>query len=191
MIACLPATPARWDDLERLFGPRGACGGCWCMHWRLSRREYEAGKGEKNRRMLQALVVAGDRPPGLLAYDGDAPVGWCAVAPREEYPTLERSRILKRVDDRPVWSVTCFFVARSHRRKGVATALLRAAVEFAAEHGAEAVEGYPVEPRSDEMPAVFAWTGTASAFGQVGFVEALRRSDTRPIMRYEIPGNRR
>jgi GNAT superfamily N-acetyltransferase len=153
------------------------------MWWRLPRREFDAGKGEPNKAALRAIVAAGQEP-GILAYDDGVPVGWCAVAPREVYPGLERSRTLKPVDDRPVWSVSCFFVARSHRHRGVATQLLRAAVDFAFERGAQTVEGYPVEPRSGSMPDVFAWTGTASTFRQAGFVEVLRRSETRPIMRY-------
>jgi len=106
-----PATADRWRELEALFGPRGACGGCWCMWWRLPRAVYERQKGQPNKDALHALVAAGD-PPGLLAYADDAPIAWCAIAPRDAYPVLERSRTLKRVDDRPVWSVTCFFVAR-------------------------------------------------------------------------------
>jgi GNAT superfamily N-acetyltransferase len=120
-------------------------------------------------------------PPGLLAYVEGKPAGWCAVAPREEYPRLEGSRILKPVDAQAVWSVTCFFIAKEHRGRGVSGALLDAAVEFARKHGARIVEGYPVD--KSEVPAVFAWTGLASAFRKAGFVEAARRSETRPIMR--------
>ncbi len=125
-------------------------------------------------------------PVGLLAYDGDEPVGWCAVAPRDEFSSLNRSRVLKRVDDQPVWSVVCFFVKRSHRHQGLTVRLLKTAIDFAAEHGASIVEGYPIEPRKPEMPPVFAFTGLASAFLEAGFVEVARRSETRPIMRYAI-----
>lgn len=106
-----PLTPARWRDVEALFGPRGACAGCWCMWWRLPRSAWRRGKGAGNKRAFKRLVAAG-RVPGVLAYAGREPVGWCAVAPREAYPVLARSRILQPVDDRPVWSVTCLFVAR-------------------------------------------------------------------------------
>ena len=189
--ACLvihPLTPDRWDDLAALFGPRGATGGCWCMYWRLPRSQYDAMKGEGNRVAFEAIVAEAERPPGLLAYLDDTPVGWCAVAPREEYPALERSRVLTRVDDAPVWSITCFFVAKRARRQGVTRALIEAAVEFAGEHGARIVEGYPIEPRSAEAPPVFAWTGLVSAFERCGFVEVARRSETRPIVRYVIEG---
>lgn len=180
-----PLTADRWPDLEILFGPRGACGGCWCMTWRLTRREYERTKGDGNRKLFHDIVTEG-RPVGLLAYDRGEPVGWCAVASRDEFPTLDRSRVLKRVDDQPVWSVVCFFVKRSHRRRGLTVTLLRAAIDYAAQHGANVVEGYPVEPRRPDMPPVFAFTGLAAAFREAGFVEVARRSETRPIMRYEV-----
>ena len=180
-----PLTPERFSDLERLFGPRGAVGGCWCMAWRFSRAEYDNNKGEGNRRAFKAIVAAGP-PPGVIAYDAAVPIGWCAVAPREEYPVLARSRVLRKVDEQPVWSVSCFFIAKGHRRKGVSVQLLRAAVDFARTQGASIVEGYPVEPVKTEVPSVFAWTGLAPTFRKVGFKEVLRRSETRPIMRYVL-----
>ena len=184
-IEVRPATPDRWEDLERLFGERGACAGCWCMWWRLPRKEWEAGKGEPNRRALRALVRGG-RVPGLLAYADGEPVGWCAVEPRERYPVLVRSRTLKPVDDRPVWSVTCFFVTREHRGTGVSVTLLEAAVAHVRAQGGRVVEGYPVEPRKGRMPAAFAWTGVPRAFERAGFHEVARPSATRPIMRREV-----
>lgn len=176
-----PVTPERWADLVALFGARGACGGCWCMYWRRSSVEYQRGKGRGNRDALRRLV-AGSKPPGLLAYSGAAPIGWCALAPREAYPRLERARVLKRIDDKPVWSVVCLFVAKPHRRSGVSVALLEAAAGFASSRGARILEGYPIEPRGP-LPDPFAWTGTASAFRAAGFREAARGSPTRPIMR--------
>jgi GNAT superfamily N-acetyltransferase len=183
-----PLTPKRWADLEELFGSRGACGGCWCMWWRQTQAEFDRNKGEPNRRAMKRIVTSG-RVPGILAYDRGHPVGWCAAGPRESYPRLARSRILKRIDDRPVWSVVCFFIARSHRRRGLATGLLQAAVEHAGRHGARIVEGYPVEPRKSLAPDVFVYHGLASQFRRAGFREAARRSETRPIMRYHIRGS--
>jgi GNAT superfamily N-acetyltransferase len=180
-----PVTAKRWRDLENLFGERGACGGCWCMWWRLSRSCFNMQKGEGNKKGLKKIVDSGE-VPGLLAYTKGEPIGWCSVAPRETFSTLERSRILKRVDEKPVWSVVCFFVAKTFRRKGVTIELLKAAIEYAKKHGAKIVEGYPVEPKKGKMPDVFAYTGLASAFRQAGFVEVLRRSETRPIMRYFV-----
>jgi GNAT superfamily N-acetyltransferase len=178
-----PLVADRWPDLEKLFGPRGACGGCWCMYWRLPRREYEAIRGEGARVALNGLVQGGAEP-GILAYADGEPIGWCALAPRETYPVLEGSRILKRVDDRPVWSIVCFFVARRWRRKGLTVRLLQAAAKFACERGARIIEGYPVEPK-EQRPDAFVYTGMASAFRKAGFVEVARRSETRPIMRRE------
>jgi GNAT superfamily N-acetyltransferase len=121
--------------------------------------------------------------PGILAYAGGEAVGWCAVAPREAYVQLARSRVLKPIDAERVWSVSCIFVARAYRRRGVSVALLRTAGEFAASQGARIVEGYPVEPYSRKMPDAFAWTGTVSAFRAAGYEEAARGSPKRPIMR--------
>jgi GNAT superfamily N-acetyltransferase len=180
-----PLTPDRWADVAKLFGPRGACAGCWCMVWRRTRAEWERGKGSGNRGAFQRLVRKGP-PPGILAYaDGEA-VAWCAVAPRDAYMQLARSRVLKPIDAEPVWSVSCIFVARAYRRRGVSVALLRAASEFAASQGARIVEGYPVEPYSKKIPDVFAWTGTVAAFRVAGYQEAARGSPKRPIMRLVV-----
>ncbi len=184
-----PLTADNWPDLERLFGAKGACGGCWCMAWRLARGQWERQKGTGNKKALRSLVETGNRP-GLIAYRADEPVGWCAVAPRAEYPVLDRSRTLARVDDRPVWSITCFFVAKAERRRGVSAALLRAAVDFARRHGARIVEGYPMDLKKD-WPDPFVWTGLASSFRTAGFTEVLRRSPTRPIMRKRVAGDQR
>lgn len=180
-----PATPSRWPDVEKLFGERGACGGCWCMAWRLSRSEFDRGKGPANRRRLRAIVTGGRRP-GVIAYLGREPIGWCAVAPRRDYGFLSRSRTLAPVDAEPVWSISCLFVARPFRRRGLSVALLSAAADFAARRGARIVEGYPVEPTMERMPDAFAWTGLPSAFGEAGFVEAARRSASRPIVRKRV-----
>lgn len=180
-----PATRDRWGHLEELFGERGACGGCWCMFWRLPRKQFDAGKGVGNKRALKRLVSTG-REPGLIAYLKREPIGWCALAPRQDYVALERSRILKPLDDQPVWSVSCLFIKKGYRRRGVSTLLLRAALEFAAKHGARIVEGYPVEPSMEKMPDPFLWHGIPSAFLRAGFREVERRSPTRPIMRFEI-----
>jgi GNAT superfamily N-acetyltransferase len=182
-----PLTLARWRDFETLFGARG---GCWCMWWRVARAQFEKQKGEPNKQMMKALVAAGE-VPGLLAYADGRPVAWCSVAPREAFPVLERSRVLKRADAQPVWSVVCFFIARGHRRQGLSVKLLRAAVDFVRRRGGRIVEGYPVEPRKGALPDAFVWTGLAGAFRRAGFKEILRRSETRPIMRYEVKPARR
>ncbi len=159
------------------------------MYWIRRRSVFEKQQGSGNKRTLNRMVAAAaavDEGLGLIAYAGRDPVGWCALGPRERYAVLKRSRILKPVDEKPVWSVVCFFVAKRFRRSGVTVALLNAAVKYAKKHHARILEGYPVEPKKVPMPAAFAWTGLATAFRKTGFTEVLRRSETRPIMRYEI-----
>lgn len=180
-----PVTPARWPDLEKLFGPRGACAGCWCMYWKLAHSDFEKQKGLKNKNSLKKVVGSG-AAPGLIAYAGGEPVGWCAVAPSESYLKLQTSRTLAKVDEQLVWSVVCFYVAKGYRRRGVTEELLRGAVEFARKRGAKIVEGYPIAPKTGRVPDVFAWTGFEAAFRKAGFKEIARRSPTRPIMRFEI-----
>jgi GNAT superfamily N-acetyltransferase len=155
------------------------------MWWRLRRSEFDRQKGEGNRQAFKQIVTVGEAP-GILAYSEGQPIGWCAIAPRESYPVLERSRNLKRVDDEPVWSITCFFIAKAFRRQGVTLQLIEAAVDYARQQGAKLVEAYPVETKSEEMPVVFAYTGFASTFREAGFVEVVRRSETRPVMRYRL-----
>ncbi|HYM81725.1 MAG TPA: GNAT family N-acetyltransferase [Candidatus Limnocylindria bacterium] len=176
-----PLSPSRWPDLVALFGVNGACGGCWCMWPRRSSAEFRRGKGAGNRRALRQLVGL-RRPIGLLAYVDDRAVGWCAVAPRSDFQRLERSRVLQPVDEQPVWSVVCLFVARPERGQGVTVELLEQAFRYATRKGARIVEGYPLDV-SGRTADTFAWWGTASAFRKAGFEEVARRSPTRPIMR--------
>jgi GNAT superfamily N-acetyltransferase len=175
-----------WTDLEELFGLNGACGGCWCMFWKLRGKAYEEATGSATRQMHKSIVDAGT-VTGLLAYANGEVVGWVAVEPREEYEKLAHSHVLKPVDDRPVWSVTCFYVAKTYRKKGVTVELLKAAVEHVKDQGGKTVEGYPVDTEKN-MPAPFIYTGTASAFQKAGFKEVARNSPTRPIFRFDIQG---
>ena len=173
-----------WPDLEELFGPNGACGGCWCMFWKLRGKAFDEARGMETRQMHKSVIDSGT-PTGLLAYLHGEVVGWVAVEPREAYPKLAHSRTLTPVDNQPVWSVTCFFVAKKYRRSGITVELLKAAVEHVRAHGGKIVEGYPVDAQKD-MPAPFIYTGTASAFEQAGFKEVARNSPTRPIFRFVI-----
>ncbi len=184
-LKILPATQARWPDFEALLGERGGYGGCWCMLWRLQRKDFEAQSGAGNKAAMKALFDAGAEP-GLIAYDGDRPVGWCSVAPRAAFPRLARSRVLKPVDDQEVWSLSCFLIRKSHRNRGVSRALLAAACDFVRARGGRILEGYPIDPKTTPYPAVYAWTGLASAFRADGFEEVLRRSETRPIFRKRL-----
>jgi GNAT superfamily N-acetyltransferase len=131
------------------------------------------------------LVKAG-RIPGILAYDSDIPIGWCSVAPREEFPRLAGSRILKPVDDQSVWSIVCLFVAKEYRKYGISLHLIKEAVRFVKKQGGKIVEGYAIEPKKDTMPDVFAFHGFYSTYLKAGFKEVARRSETRPMMRYII-----
>ena len=142
------------------------------------------GKGAGNRRALRKLVAAG-AVPGILAYHRGRPVGWCAVGPRDAFPRLDRSRVLARVDDEPVWSIACFFVARPYRRRGVTAFLVRSAAAYAASRGARIVEGYG-KYVDGEQADVFIWMGVASAFVEAGFVEVARRRPTKPVLRLRV-----
>ena len=179
-----PATSDRWADVEQLFGERGACGGCWCMYWRLPRGEWTASKGEKNKRSFKKIVNS-DQTPGVIAYNAAEPIGWCAIAPREMFSGLSRSRVLKPIDDLPVWSITCLFVKKLYRRRGVSVQLIKAAVEFAKQQGAQIIEAYPTTPTMEKTPDPFVFMGVPSAFKTAGFKEVARRSPSRPVMRFK------
>lgn len=185
-----PLTSGRWRDFEELFGAKGACGGCWCMFPRLTRSEYERSKGEGNRRKMRKLVESG-RVPGLLGYVDGKPAAWCSIEPRELIGSLARSRILAPVDDEPVWSIVCLFIAKGHRGRGLSKKMIEAAVRYSRQRGATLVEAYPVEPKKTPMPAVFAYPGIASAYLAAGFREVARRSETRPIMRRGVSSSPR
>jgi GNAT superfamily N-acetyltransferase len=180
-----PLTKENWKDLEDLFGEKGACAGCWCMYWRMRRKEYDASRGAGTKRKMKSMIKDGTIP-GILAYDNYKPIGWCSVAPREDFPVLENSKVLKRIDSKPVWSVVCFFIKKEYRKKGVSVELLQAAKNYVKNKKGKIIEGYPVEPKSGKTADVFAWTGLSSAFKKAGFKEIMRRSETRPIMRYSI-----
>ncbi len=178
-----PLTPDRWPALEDLFGRNGACDGCWCMYWRIG-STYRKRPREQNRMALREIVDRGP-PPGLLAFDGERAVGWCQLTPRAAVPWLDRSRWLKPVDALPVWSLSCFYVRRGWRRRGITSALIAAAVQAARAAGAPALEAYPVDPGESGSGS---FTGYASTFVRAGFIAIARRSPARPIMRHDLNG---
>jgi GNAT superfamily N-acetyltransferase len=163
-------TPEMWPALEQLFGPRGACGGCWCMHWRLAKGEdWDALKGAGAKRRFKALVLGG-KALGALAFAGDEPVGWCAYGPRQDFVRLDRARTLACDDAEQVWSLPCFFIKPDWRDRGVASALLAHAVKSLRQRGVRIAEGYPVKLKPGQrMPNAFAWTGTQALFESAGF----------------------
>lgn len=180
---CKPLTPETWHDFEDLFGKNGACAGCWCMYFRGNRKEWEKDRGEGNHLRLKEIVDAGT-PTGLLAYVGEIVVGWCAVAPRSDYEALERSRYYKAIDDRLVWSITCFFTRKGYRRKGITRFLINSAIEYGRSQKIDALEAYPIVPKKAIVPDVYAYTGFYQVFLDSGFTVAARRNEFNPILRY-------
>lgn len=193
-IEVFPATAERWHDIEVLFGPKGAYAGCWCMFWRLDRADFKKMKGDGTKAVLQDLTT-NNHVAGVLAYVGEEPIGWCSVSPRKDYAALENSRILKRIDDKPVWSIVCFFVAKSFRSKGVMEELLRGAVRHAIHQGAQIVEGYPIDMQTSKLAgqtlnSYSGYMGIASAFRAAGFIKVADASETQLIMRYTVEDNK-
>lgn len=183
-LSIRPLTSENWPDLETLFTEQDAPCDCWCMWFRLTGKQFEAQKGDQNRQAMQAIVASG-RVPGLIASVKGQPVGWISVAPRAEFPRINRSQITKPVDDQLAWSIVCLFLAKPFRKQHLSVELIKAAVIFAGENGAQVVEGYPVEPQQN-CPDAQVYHGLASSFIEAGFHEVARRSETRPLMRYEI-----
>jgi GNAT superfamily N-acetyltransferase len=155
------------------------------MWWRCKRSEFEKRGGKGNRRAIKQIVDSGT-VPGILAYSGSQPVAWCSVAPREDYSSLNRSPVLKPLDDKPVWSIVCFFVARSHRSQGLTLPLIRAAVDYARKHGARIVESYPTNPRGRRMDPVSSFMGIPAVFKEAGFVECARPSKSKMVLRCSL-----
>lgn len=169
MIATRPLRPDDGATLERLFGANGACGGCWCMFWRSSGKDFRAGKGDANRAAFLGKV-AGGAVRGVLAFDGDEAVGWCGAGPRDDFPRIAAGRSFRKDPPPGTWSVNCFFVPARRRSQGVATALLGGAIALATSAGASSLEAYPVTPKADgRLPAAFAYTGVAAMFATAGF----------------------
>jgi GNAT superfamily N-acetyltransferase len=178
-----PLTPDLWPALEDLLGATGACSRCWCMYWRIG-AAYRKRPGAANKAAFRQIVKRGP-PPGLLAFYGDLPVGWCQLTPRAAVPWLDREWRLARVDDEPVWSISCFYIRIGYRRKGVTTALIAAAVRAAKSARAPALEAYPLD--GDKTPSTSS-TGYASTFARAGFKIVARHVPPRPIMRHDLTG---
>jgi GNAT superfamily N-acetyltransferase len=184
-IEANPLTPDRWNDFEALFGEKGAYGGCWCMYWRTTRREFEEGQGAGNKSAMKGIVESGE-VPGLLFYLDNHPVAWCSIAPRDHYASLNRSRILKKLDEIPVWSLVCFFVDKDFRNQGLIQEVLRGAIEYVRDQGGKVIEAYPTVPKGGRLPPVSSYMGLPSMFEKAGFVEVARPSKSKAVMRYFI-----
>jgi GNAT superfamily N-acetyltransferase len=176
-----PLTPDLWPALEDLFGELGACSGCWCMYWRIG-SAYRKRSPQRNKAAFREIVKRGPSP-GLLAFDGDVAVGWCQLTPRDALPWLDRAWRLRRVDDEPVWSISCFYVRKGYRRKGVTSALIAAALKTASRAKAPALEAYPLD--ANLTPSTSS-TGFASTFERAGFKTIARHVPPRPIMRHDL-----
>lgn len=180
-------TPDLWPALADLFGRAGASSGCWCMYWRLGPGYHDRPR-ERNRDEFLAIVQRGP-PPGLLAFAGDTAVGWCQLTPRSALPYLDRSRPTRRVDEMPVWALSCFYVRRGYRKRGVTAALIRAALRVARQANAPALEAYPVDTARPGATSNL-YTGVASTFARAGFKTVMRRGAHRLIMRHDLSGVR-
>ncbi len=187
-ITTAELTPRLWPELERLFGSNGACGGCWCMYWRIPEGErFEDVKGPTAKRRFKALVTKG-KAHGVLAFAGDEPVGWCAIEHRRDLPRLDRAPSLRIDDADRVWSLPCFYVKAGWRGKRVASALVRAAEEILVARGAEIAEAYPAKPSgSAKMPGAFAWTGVPAMFEAAGFARADDKTKGKQRYRKKLP----
>jgi len=181
VLVCKPLAPGRFGDMEAVFGERGVARRCFCMHW----RRPDGGFGDKrDNRDRFADIAAEGPPPGLIGYVDDEPVGWVQVGPRGDFPTLDRSRLLKPVDEARPWSINCFVVRSGMRRRGIGKGLLAAAIQYARDSGARMIEAYPVD--GERASTVDYFTGTLGMFSEHGFVEIIRRNDTRPIVRLTV-----
>ncbi len=181
-----PLTAGRWESFVDLFGrERGASSGCWCMWWRITASKWNGMTREERRDGFYRCVASGI-PTGVLAYEDDLAVGWCAVGPRETLPRLNRSRVAAPLDAvENVWAINCFYIRSGFRRSGMMEMLVEAAVDYARDNGAVAVEACPIEPER-RLQWGEGFVGIASAFRDAGFSEVLRRSPKRPLMRRDI-----
>jgi GNAT superfamily N-acetyltransferase len=195
-LQILPATSSLWPQLTDLFARRGGPDTrfCWCIFWRVRSKEFSAASPGSNRVRLQGLVESGP-PPGLIALEGDRAIGWVGLAPRPELQRIEHSRVIPRVDGPVPWSIICFVVSRDARGRGVATALLDAAIAHARREGATALEGYPIDPATipgGRVRDTGAYVGTRAMFERAGFHVAATTSSVsggapRVVMRRELP----
>ena len=175
-----PLTPDRWDDFEQLFGPNGACAGCWCAWFLMNNKEFNSSHKEGHKELMRTLVHTGAEP-GILAYADDKPAGWVALAPRERYKRLATSKHLGPVDDQPVWVVSCFYIHRDYRHQGLMEKLITAATEYAKEKGVKILEAFPIDAR-EKMSPLSIFTGKVDVFARLGFEQVALR-ESRPILR--------
>ena len=185
MFSYKPLTEALWNDLELLFGKNGAYGGCWCMFWRIKRKDFDANVGEGNKKALKELINQ-NTIPGILCYTDNQPFGWCSVDKRENYPSLERSPVLKRLDNQSVWSIVCLFIHKNFRGQDYSKQIIKFAIDYAGQNGAKVIEAYPNSSENKKIPSVSSYMGFPKIYNRCGFVECARPSKAKIIMRYYI-----
>ncbi len=179
-----PLARENWQKFEQLFGSRGACANCWCMYYRLKKQDFTRGKLDQgNKKAMKKLVWRG-RPTGVIGFYHGEPVAWCAFAPRQDFMKIENSRVHKRIDAEPAWSIPCFFVAKKYRRQGVSVAMLEALIAYAKRKKIKIIEAYPVIPTQETLPDAFAWVGLYKSFARAGFKVVDRTSKNRPMVRF-------
>jgi GNAT superfamily N-acetyltransferase len=194
-VRIVPANEASWEDLQAVFGPRGPAARCQCQRYKLRPREaFRNFPAEERAARLRAQTDSGhpdaEATAGLVAYLDDEPVGWCAVEPRTAYEGLLRNnrvpwegRAEDKADD-SVWAVTCVFTRAGFRKRGVSRALVSAAVGFARERGARAIEGYPMTTKDVIVEELN--VGTEGTFAGAGFAEVTRPTKRRIVMRIDF-----
>ncbi len=177
-----------WPDVERLFGLKGACAGCWCMWWRIENsKKWNETKGTRAKEGLRNLVQSG-KAHGVLAFVGNEAVGWCAFGPRWDFPRLETVRAYRRDDVDDVWSVVCFFVHRRWRGRGLSRGLLNAAVDAMRKRGVKTVEAYPATTTKDGRRAnpSMTYTGPLKIFEELGFRTVQATDPLKPLVRLQL-----
>jgi GNAT superfamily N-acetyltransferase len=181
-----PLSKSNWHHFVKLFGPKGATGNCWCMYFRLKKSDFDEGKENDGNKEAMKELVWTDKPTGILAFYEDQAIAWCALAPREDFMKLEKSRVHKRIDDQSVWSIPCSFIHKDFRKMGVSVALLKGVIGFAKQNGIKVLEAYPTIPTKGPLPDSFAWIGLYKSFERAGFTIADQTSKNRPMVRYYI-----
>ena len=179
-----PLTKDNWGKFLQLFGNKGACGNCWCMYYRLKKQDYQEGKQDDGNKNAMKELVWDNRPAGILGFYDGQPIAWCAFAPREDFLKLEKSRVHKRIDDQPVWSIPCFFIDKRFRRHGVSVELLKGVINYARIEGIKIIEAYPTTPTQEKLPDSFAWIGLYKSFERAGFTIVDQTSKNRPMVRF-------